>query len=118
VRDYTDRLRQVQCKVGAEVCQAGLGRREFKTLVAKKDEELPPGKSHYRPFARPAFATDFTCPRSALLRHVDFRVARDSAGTQTGQTGIVSCDRLVSTTIYPIRGLPITSCTRQALAVH
>jgi len=35
------------------------------------------------------------------------RVARDSAGTQTGQTRIVSCDRLVSTTIYPIWGLPI-----------
>jgi len=36
-----------------------------------------------------------------------FRLARDSAGTQTGQTRIVSCDRLVSTTIYPIWGLPI-----------
>ena len=31
----------------------------------------------------------------------------DSAGTQTGQTRIVSCDRLVSTTIYAIWGLPI-----------
>ena len=34
-------------------------------------------------------------------------VCRDSAGTQTGQTRIVSCDRLVSTTIYAIWGLPI-----------
>jgi hypothetical protein len=38
---------------------------------------------------------------------VKVRFARDSAGTQTGQTRIVSCDRLVSTTIYPIWGLPI-----------
>src|SRR5262249_32273474 len=38
---------------------------------------------------------------------VSFRVARDSAGTQTGQPRIVSCARLVSTTIYPIWGLPI-----------
>jgi hypothetical protein len=30
------------------------------------------------------------------------KLARDSAGTQTGQTRIVSCDRLVSTTIYAI----------------
>jgi hypothetical protein len=53
---------------------------------------------------------------SATLPLPDYgRVARDSAATQTG---IVSCDRLVSTTIYPIRGLPITSCTRQALAAH
>jgi hypothetical protein len=57
-------------------------------------------------------------PPTGLLARNYFRVARDSAGTQTRQTGIVSCDRLVSTTIYPIRGLPITSCTRQALAVH
>jgi hypothetical protein len=35
------------------------------------------------------------------------RVACDSAGTQAGQTRIVSCDRLVSTTIYAIWGLPI-----------
>src|ERR1700693_3152848 len=48
-------------------------------------------------------AKSVRCP--AQVRN--FRVARDSAGTQTGQTGIVSCDRLVSTTIYPIRGLPI-----------
>jgi hypothetical protein len=37
----------------------------------------------------------------------NIRFARDSAGTQTGQTRIVSCDRLVSTTIYAIWGLPI-----------
>jgi antirestriction protein ArdC len=34
-------------------------------------------------------------------------VARDFSGTQTGHTRIVSCDRLVSTTIYVIWGLPI-----------
>jgi hypothetical protein len=35
--------------------------------------------SHYRPFARPAFTTDFTCPRSALYVQVDyFRVRRHS----------------------------------------
>jgi hypothetical protein len=28
--------------------------------------------SRYRPFARPAFATDFTCPRSALSVNVGF----------------------------------------------
>jgi hypothetical protein len=38
---------------------------------------------------------------------LNIRVARDSAGAQTGQTRIVSCDRVVSTTIYPIWGLPI-----------
>jgi hypothetical protein len=37
----------------------------------------------------------------------EFRFARDSAGTQTGQTRVVSCDRLAATTIYPIWGLPI-----------
>jgi len=43
--------------------------------------------------------------RSDVLREPPFlniRFARDSAGTQTGQTRIVSCDRPVSTTIYPI----------------
>ena len=38
---------------------------------------------------------------------LNIRFARDSAGTQTGQTRIVSCDRLVSTPIYAIWGLPI-----------
>jgi len=46
----------------------------------------------------------FACDKAA--DHT-FRFARDSAGTQTGQTRIVSCDRLVSTTIYAIWGLPI-----------
>ena len=41
------------------------------------------------------------------LPFLNIRFARDSAGTQTGQTRIVSCDRLVSTTIYAIWGLPI-----------
>jgi hypothetical protein len=63
-------------------------------------------------------ADPLSLPTTGLLARNYFRVARDSAGTQTRQTGIVSCDRLVSTTIYPIRGLPITSCTRQALAAH
>jgi len=41
------------------------------------------------------------------LPFLNIRFARDSAGTQTGQTRIVSCDRLVLTTIYAIWGLPI-----------
>ena len=50
----------------------------------------------------PGYPSAWLRPRSAR-----FRFARDSAGTQTGQTRIVSCDHLVSTTIYAIWGLPI-----------
>jgi hypothetical protein len=46
-------------------------------------------------------------PEADLWPIPNIRFARDSAGTQTGQTRIVSCDRLVSTTIYAIWGLPI-----------
>jgi hypothetical protein len=46
------------------------------------------------------------------------RVACDSAGTQTGQTRIVSCDRLVSTTIYAIWGLPINELYTSGPAFH
>src|SRR5216683_2673180 len=55
-----------------------------------------------------------TPQRAAVSQHP----VCDSAGTQTGQTRIVSCDRLVSTTFYLIGVCQLTSCTRQALAVH
>jgi CDGSH-type Zn-finger protein len=43
---------------------------------------------------------------------------RDSAGPQTGQTRIASCDRLLSTTIYAIWGLPINELYTSGLAAH
>ena len=57
--------------------------------------------------ARPSFPLEDEVVEVERLPAPVIRFARDSAGTQTGQTRIVSCDRLVSTTIYPIWGLPI-----------
>src|ERR1700720_4386564 len=61
--------------------------------------------------ASPQCPLPFRPAKSLQLRNelpfLNIRFARDSAGTQTGQTRIVSCDRLVSTTIYATWGLPI-----------
>jgi hypothetical protein len=57
--------------------------------------------------ARPSFPLEDEAVEVERLPAPVIRFARDSAVTQTGQTRIVSCDRLVSTTIYPIWGLPI-----------
>src|SRR5690242_5164125 len=58
------------------------------------------------PIRYAAAKTEEWAATAAASTHL-LRFARDSAGTQTGQTRIVSCDRLVSTTIYAIWGLPI-----------
>jgi hypothetical protein len=50
---------------------------------------------------------------------VKVRFARDSAGTQTGQTRIVSCDPIWFRQLSILFGVcQSTSCTRQALAAH
>jgi hypothetical protein len=61
----------------------------------------PPSGSRYSTVAR-FDETEEQWLKHAWLPFLDIRFARDSAGTQTGQTRIVSCDRLVSTTIYAI----------------
>ena len=69
----------------------------------------PPGypSAWLRPrSARFRFARQNHC-NSATSCRFSTSVCRDSAGTQTGQTRIVSCDRLVSTTIYAIWAPPI-----------
>ena len=61
----------------------------------------------------PGYPSAWLRPRSAR-----FRFARDSAGTQTGQTRIVSCDRWFRQLSMLFGVCQSTSCTRQALAVH
>ena len=88
----------------------GVGRRknELSRPVHRLDE--PTGIS-LGMVASPLCPLPFRPAKSLQLRNelpfLNIRFARDSAGTQTGQTRIVSCDRLVSTTIYAIWGLPI-----------
>src|SRR6202795_3095482 len=70
----------------------------------------PPGypSAWLRPrSARFRFTWQNLCALRNELPFLNIRFARDSAGTQAGQARIVSCDRLVSTTICPIWGLPI-----------
>jgi hypothetical protein len=54
--------------------------------------------------AVPVICPPLSCGAPSNVPFLNIRLARDSARTQTGQTQIVSCDRLVSTTIYALWG--------------